>query len=337
MNFFLTNTRIKKDINSNIITPLSGVGWLYLGIKRYSIFLIFIMSYLLPAAQSNIRLSNYWGDMHYISPASIYDKYDAVFSMAARKQWLGVHGAPTTLFASGTTYLEKYRIQLGLSLIQDKIGYITTNNLNFSYGYAIMLKQDWQLHLGVGVNYQSLKNDFSSIRVVDMTDDIIYQGLEPRSLLNADFGSEVTNENFKIGFASQNLISLFQMNPLQTNTNFVYGKYYQNSNNIVNFGAGICGIQYADIYQMEFSVTSYFKYKDNNGLTNKSDLFDIGLFYRTQSELGLVLGINITDAIHASYSYDYHFGAIRLGSYGTNEIMITYNLNRKPKCHNCWY
>jgi len=306
--------------------------------KKTFILLLYIALSLILVAQSNIRLNNYWGDMHFINPASIYDKYDAVFSMAARKQWLGIKGAPTTFFASGTTYLESSHTQLGLSLIQDKVGYTSISNVNLSYGYAIMFKYDWQLHLGLAGNYQSLTYDLASINIMDGTDQTAYNGLQPKKGFNADIGAEITNKSLRIGVVSQNLLSLFpSMNALQTNTNYIYARYYQNMNGIVNIGGGICGIQYANIYQMEFNLTSYFKFKQNNGLTDKPDLFDIGLFYRTKSELGMILGFNLSESLHVSYSYDYHFGSISLGSFGTNEIMITYNLMRKPVCHNCWY
>lgn len=306
--------------------------------RKTFILLIYIALSFLGVAQSNIRLNNYWGDLHSINPASIYDKYDAVFSLAARKQWIGIQGAPTTLFASGTTYLENYHTQLGLSLIQDKIGYTSISNINFSYGYAIMFKYDWQLHFGLAGNYQSLSYDFASINVIDQTDGSAYLGLQPQSGFNADIGAEITNKSLRIGMASQNLLSLSpSMNAFQTNTNYIYARYYQNTNGIVNFGGGVCGIQYANIYQMEFNLTSYFKFKQNNGLTDKPDLFDIGLFYRTKSELGMILGFNLSESLHVSYSYDYHFGSISFGSFGTNEIKISYNLKKKPVCHNCWY
>jgi len=306
--------------------------------KRICILLIYIAFTFLVVAQSNIRLNNYWGDMHLINPASIYDKYDAEFIIAARKQWLGIQGAPTTFFASGTTYFENFHTQLGLSLTQDKVGYTSISNANLSYGYAIMFQQNWQLHLGIAANFQLLNYDIHSINVFDNTDNNLYQGLQSKNAFNADIGAEVTNEFFRIGVVSQNMLSLFpSTNPIQTNTNYMYARYYQNTNGIMNFGGGVCAIQYADIYQMEFNLTSYFKFKQNNGLTEKPDLFDIGLFYRTKSELGMILGFNLSESLHVSYSYDYHFGSISLGSFGTNEIMITYNLKKKPICHNCWY
>lgn len=305
--------------------------------KVYSLILFIVLAFSI-AAQSNIRLNNYWGDLHSLNPASIYDKYAAVFSMAVRKQWAGIQGAPTTIFASGTTYLENYHTQLGLSLIQDKAGYTSLSNINLSYGYAIMFKYDWQLHLGLAANYQSLMYDFSSLNLADGTDGEAFVGLQPRNGFNADIGAEVSNDFFRIGVASQNLVSLvLPKNTFQTNTNYLYARYYQNTNNIVNLGGGICGIQYSNIYQLEFNITSYFKFKMDNGLTYKPDLFDIGLFYRTQSELGMILGFNLSESFHVSYSYDYHFGSLSLGSFGTNEIKISYNLMRKPVCHNCWY
>ncbi len=304
--------------------------------KKLLIALIFNVFVFSSIAQSNIRLDNFWGNINLINPAAVYDKYEAVFNIAARKQWLGVQGAPTTFLASGSTYLEDYHTQLGLSMIQDKVGYTSVSNVNLSYGYAATLNYDWQLHLGFGVNYQSLSYDMSTIP--GENDPIINQGLVPRSLFNADIGAELTNKFLRIGVASQNLLSLFQTNrPLQMNTNFIYARFYENSNNVINFGGGVCGIQYADIYQVEFNLTTYFKFKQDNGLSYKPDLFDVGLFYRTQSELGMILGFNLSEAIHISYSYNYHLGAISLGSYGTNELMITYNLMKKPVCHNCWY
>lgn len=289
-------------------------------------------------AQSNIRLNNYWENMQYINPASVYDKYLAVFSMAARKQWLGIDGAPTTFFGAGSVYLEDYHTQLALNVFQDKIGYTYTTNANFSYAYVMSLNYNWQLHLGAGIDYQAFYYDLSMVNLSSALDNVPAENLTSASRLNADVGIELSGQHWKMGAASQNILSLIPSDrPLQTNTNFAYVKYNQASSNIVNFGAGICGIQYSNMLQAEASITTFFKFDQYNGLTDKPDLFSIGFFYRTGSQTGFIFGLNITDAIHISYSYDYHFGGIRYGSFGTNEVILTYNLKKKPVCHNCWY
>jgi len=306
--------------------------------KKLFYILVFLCITIPAISQSNIRLNNFWGNTNYINPASIYDKYKAVFSIAAQKQWAGIEGSPTTFFASGTTYLEKYHTQLGASLVQSTLGYTSITNLNVAYAYALVLRDDWQVHMGLGGNYQSVAYDLSKVCLETDIDNIATQKLVASGRFNVDMGAELSNKTFKVGVASQNLLSLFPSDiQLQTNTNFIYAKYHNETNSIVNLGAGICGIQYANLYQMEFNITGYFKNFQNNGLTDKPDLFDLGMFYRTGGEAGLIFGINITDAIHLSYTYDYHFGGIRFGSFGTNELLITFNIRREPMCHNCWY
>jgi len=304
--------------------------------KAFFLLILNLLSLLL-VAQSDIRLNNYWVNSQYINPATVYDKYQAVFSMAARKQWAGFPGAPQTFFASGTTYLENYHTQLGLVVVQDQIGYTSTTTVDLTYAYAIAFQHDWQLHLGLGGNIQSLNYDLSKVNLFDGSDPAVFDRLKSEMNFNADIGVEVTNKSFKIGVASQNIFSIFSsVNSHQVNTNFLYGRYRELSNNMINMGYGICGIQYSNLYQAEINVTSYFKIPNRSGLTDQSDLFDLGLFYRSRSEAGLIFGFDISEAIHLSYSYDYHFGGISLRSYGTNEIMLTYNLTREPICHNCW-
>lgn len=307
--------------------------------KKLILLLILILSMCFRVVgQSNIRLNNYWANALNVNPAAIYDKYKAVFSVAANKHWVGFPGSPVTYLGTATTYLEDYNTQLGFKLTQDKVGYTSSTNVNLSYGYAIMFNYDWQLHLGLAGSYQRTAYDISKVNMAEFDPDIM-RYLESQNNFNSDIGMEVTNKSVRFGFASQNIFSLFspETNRVQANTNFAYAKYRQFGNSIVNFGAGVSGIQYANIYQMELNLTSYFKFSHKSGLLEQPDLFDIGLFYRTKSEVGLILGINITESVHLSYSYDFHMGGIRKRSYGTNEFVLTYNLNRKYICRNCWY
>ncbi|MDR3651374.1 MAG: PorP/SprF family type IX secretion system membrane protein [Paludibacter sp.] len=306
--------------------------------KKFIFLFLFIPITFFSIAQSNIRLDNYWGNTQYINPATVYDKYQAVFSMAARNQWSGIKGAPVTYFVSGSTYIDNLNMQLGLIALQDKIGYTSLTNIDFTYAYALKLEQDWQLHFGLGVNYQKLSYDISQVTLSSYNDPSAYQGLLSTSNYNADFGFEVTNKSLKIGAASQNLFSIMAKNhQYQTNTNFLYAKYRKYNDDNINWGFGVCGIQYSNIYQAEFNVTSYFKIDQFSRFNDKSILFDLGLFYRTESEIGAIIGFNISESIRLSYSYDYNFGSLSHGSMGTNELIITYNLIKEPSCHNCWY
>jgi len=307
--------------------------------QKFILTVCFAALTTLLVAQSNIRLSNYWGNMYFLTPAAIYDKYAAVFSVAAKKQWVGIEGSPATLFASGTKFNEESNTQIGFNFVQDKVGYTSISNLQLSYGFALQLDYIWQLHFGLGGNYQYMNYDPSQMILEDNSDNAFALSLmKGKSTFDADFGFEFTTKSLKIGAVSQNLFDAFAIDKrLQSNTNLVYIRYREMNQSPVNIGAGVCAIQIGNIYQLEFNTSAYFKFEEKTGYGYEPQILDVGLFYRTASEVGLNFGFNISKELHVSYSYDYHFGSIRLGSFGTNEIMLTYHIPTKCKCHNMWY
>jgi len=300
--------------------------------KKTVCFLILNVLILSMIAQSNIRLNNYWDKTYFINPASINDLSLAEFNMAVRKQWVGFPGAPSTLFATATTYLEDLHTQFGLKVVQDKIGYTNTTAIDLSYAYSMQLQSDWQLHLGLAVCYQNLSYDMSSVIFPTADDPTVYERLLNENNFNSHLGAELTNHFWKFGASSQNIFSLFSnINKQFPNINTLYGMYRQNSHDYVNMGYGVSGIQYGNLYQMEFNLTSYFR------ITPKTDAFQVGLFYRTWNEMGAIFGIDLTKAFHLSYSYDFNVGGISRSSVGTQEVILTYKLPKEWKCKNCWY
>ena len=107
--------------------------------------------------------------------------------------------------------------------------------------------------------------------------------------------------------------------------------YHQRSDNFINLGYGVSGIQYGNLYQMEFNFSSYFR------IAPGTDALQLGAFYRTWSEMGAIVGIDLSKTIHLSYSYDFNVGGISRSSIGTQELMLTYKLPKEWKCKNCWY
>jgi len=299
---------------------------------KKTIFLIaFNVICLLGLAQSNIRLNNFWEYTNYINPAYINEDYFAEFSTAARKQWLNLPGSPTTFYASGTTYIEKWHTQFGLKLTQDKIGFTSTSDIDLSYAYALKINREWRLHLGLAVSYQMLSYDLTEMNLPTIIyDPAAYEGLLSENNFNSDLGIELTNKSWKFGASSQNVFSLLsKINKQYTNTNFLYAMYHQNTEELINLGFGVCGIQYGNLYQMEFNMTSYFK------LSKDQDQFHVGMFYRTRNEIGAILGLNLSNLIGLSYSYDFILGGISRSSIGTHELILSYKLNKIIKCLNC--
>ena len=75
-----------------------------------------------------------------------------------RNQWAGLDGAPTTQTLSINTPLRDDRIGLGLSFVNDKVGYERTNYLYADFSYSIKLNEKLTASFGLkaGASYFDL-------------------------------------------------------------------------------------------------------------------------------------------------------------------------------------
>jgi len=301
--------------------------------KKTVILIICNLLTIVIIAQSNIRFNNDWNKTYFINPASINDQYLAEFNMAIRHQWVGFEGAPKTLFISGALNLDNlYKTQIGLKVLQDKIGFTSTTDIGLTYAYSILAESNWRMNLGLGLNFQSLGYDVSEIFSPTPSDPVVLTRLLRENNINADLGFELTNKIWRLGISSQNMFSLFsQINKLFINTNYIYAIHRDYDHGFMNLGYGICGIQYANLYQMEFNLTGYFK------STAETDPFQLSLTYRTWSEIGALFGFDLSRNLWLSYSFDYNLSGISRSSFGTHELMLTFRLDKSYKCRNCWY
>jgi len=298
--------------------------------KKVVFFFLFMLLFQLGFAQSSIRINNFLENPYYINPAAIDDDYAAVFSVAARKQWFGLSGSPSTFFASGTRYLDNMQTQFGLKVYADQIGYTHISNISFSYAYSVVLDPDWRLHLGLAASFQNLSYDLSQVNPETLDDQAFLTHLLKQNNYNCDLGAQLTNKTLTLGMSGLNIFSIFfNENKLQTNANFLYAKYRKKTNQAIDMQYGVSAIQYGSALQMEFSLTSYFKYYQ------QPDIFQAGLFYRTRNDMGVLLGLNLGESVHLWYSYDFNVGGIRTSLVGTHELMLVFKLDKRPDCLHC--
>ncbi len=294
-------------------------------------FLILILHEM--QSQSHIRLNNFWNNGFSINPAAINDSYRNSVTVATRKQWLNFPGSPTAVFASGTMYLEDYYTQLGFKIMTERKGYTQATDINLAYAYALSVSNDFVINMGFSGSYQNFAYDRNMISFADDENNAsIYENLLFKNSFNANLGVEFVSNAVKLGYCTQNVFSIFSAeNQLNLNTNILYLFYKQQSANVVNFGLGASAFQYSDFFQAELNGSMFYK-RDA-----ESNELQLGVFYRTMYELGAIAGIDF-GKLKISYSFDYNLGQVFNHSYGTHEIMFTYNFKPSRHCKTCrWY
>ena len=299
--------------------------------RRFFIMILINAVTITLFAQSDVRLNNYWWRPSIFNPAHMSKDYLAEFDMAYRNQWTLFPGAPKTLYASAAYYIEDLHTKIAVRALQDKIGYTSSTDVDLIYSYATKIAYYWRVQMGMALSYQNQSYDISKIDSQTPTDPALLNLLVNEHRLNADVGFEITDNTWLFGYAGQNLASIFRKeNTRFLNTNIIYGMYKHPVNEKIDFSYGLSGIQTKNVYQMEFQFTSYF-----NVVPDKT-AFQVGAFYRTPNEMGVMFGIDLGKNLRLFYNYDYNVGGISRRSIGSHEIMLTYSLEKVYKC-NCWY
>jgi hypothetical protein len=199
-----------------------------------------------------------------------------------------------------------------------------------AYAYALSVSNDFVINMGFSGSYQNFAYDRNMISFADDENNAsIYENLLFKNSFNATLGAELAYKALKLGYCSQNVFSIFSTeNQLNLNTNMLYLFYKQQTANPVNFGLGASAFQYSDFFQVELNGSMFYK------ADAESNELQLGLFYRTMYEIGAIAGIDF-GKLKISYSFDYNLGQVFNHSYGTHEILFTYNFKPSRHCKTC--
>lgn len=290
--------------------------------------------------------SFYWENPYSINPASIRPDDAAFFTLSGRKQWEGIDGAPTTLWATGVYYWEDYRMQGGVKIMGDKIGYVSTFDVSVSYAYSLRLSRESYLNMGLSAIYQSQSVDRGEVAFEEENEEIQeHWFFENRQQWNTSLGMEYGYDGLVVvGVSCQNLFSfLKEEEAVFGGINYVYGRYrtrylgrsfeqgrYRTRSIERSFDveAGVCLRQYKHDFQVDGMISLYVN------RNTQREKFQFSLLGRSVGEVGVLAGVKLPSELKFLFSYDYNFGSLQRFSRGSFEVMVSYPIKhrRDKKC-----
>ncbi len=256
--------------------------------------------------------------------------------MSARKQWIGLSGSPSTFFGTAVYYIEKQRAQIGLKVLNDKIGYLNTLDVSLSYAYTLAFRYSF-LNMGLSLSYQLQDLDRGEVAMENWNDPALAVLPKERKMWNAGLGAEyIFNRSLRVGISCQNLFSFLKKDDaIFGATNYLYGRYrtrllgrlyrptpYLTTASPTTYDVefGLCLKQYKNNFQVDAVVSLYL-----NRNTQK-EKFQFSLLGRSIGELGVMAGVKLISEMKILCSYDYNFRSLKGNTKGTFEVIITYPL-----------
>lgn len=294
-------------------------------IKTYFLFILLLLPFL-SISQQLPQFNQYMFNTISINPAYAGTREKLNVTFLNRNQWVGLEGAPVTQTLTMDMAVSGTNLGVGLSFIQDKLGYEQTTYLYADFSYYIKLNMDYILSFGLKAGFSKYDLDPELLSIQDRFLDNIFNKMKP----NFGAGIYLRNDDLFIGLSSPRLVSYNNDTTLEYKS-IERASYYLNGGYLLEFTP-----------QLIFKPTFLLKY--TNGAPLSLDLTAnflineklwLGAAYRLNDAIGGLVSIQATNAMRFGYSYEFNTSDIRPYTSGSHEVFISYEFEfPRPRC-NC--
>ncbi|MCW5520007.1 type IX secretion system membrane protein PorP/SprF [Aureitalea sp. L0-47] len=294
--------------------------------------IVFVMLALITLQQAygqqTPQFSQYMYNTISINPAYAGSKEVLVVNLLNRNQWMGVDGAPVTQTLSAHSGIPGSNLGVGLSIVNDKLGFERTTYIYSDVSYKLNLDHydEYKLTFGIKAGFRKYSLDEELLNDPGSMNDPF--------LMNADFnwdpnvgvGVYFRGESFYLGVSAPRLLTYrgsSEYFSLERIAYYVNGGYVMDLNpNLVFKPAFI--VKYTNGAPISFDMSAMFLINEN---------FWLGGSYRFNDSFGALVNFKVARGVNVGYAYDYVTSGLNTATWGSHELMLNFEfLWPKPRC-----
>jgi type IX secretion system PorP/SprF family membrane protein len=240
-----------------------------------------------------------------------------------RTQWVMVEGAPVSKSFSCNGPLKNKKINLGVTIENDRYAVFDHTLANLQYAYRVKFK-DGKLALGLQAGINSTRTNWNRIVVTEGNDPLYQVGPTRTLAFIAGTGIYFSNDKLYLGVSSPLLFNntLTKFAPLNLNSGYLFGMSadFKVKPSVM--------IRYVLHSPLSVNVASTFYYREIAG---------VGIGYTSNEALMTFIDLRINDQLRVGYGYESHLNQLNTWLGGSHEIMLRYLLSYKVKAVSARY
>lgn len=272
-------------------------------------------------AQQDPQYTQYMYNMNVINPAYAGTKEHFTFGLLYRKQWVDIEDAPTSFTFYGEGPAGK-NVGVGLSVIADKIGPITEQNVYGDVAYRLKLGENSNLSFGIKAGATFQKVDFSKIipTLPDPAEGIFGKNSND---VTANIGTGVFyyTDKYYASFSIPNLIKSAHLDYDGKKYGSDVSHYFLTAGYVFDLNPNL-KFKPSFLLKSAFNVPSSLDVSANFLYQEK---LEIGATYRLQDSFGLLVNFNVTPDLRIGYAYDHIVSDLNITTSSSHEIIILYD------------
>jgi type IX secretion system PorP/SprF family membrane protein len=279
-------------------------------------------------AQQDPMVSQYMFNGLYLNPAyaGSHDYWTSTLSF--RDQWVGFDGAPFTGIAAVDGPIKTKNMGLGMILMHDRIGVTKQNTAMFNYAYELKTSATSKLAFGINAGISQFSANLTQLLIWDTQDQVFQNDLTSKILPRMGLGMYYFGEKHYIGLSVPTLIAYQKGMDFSidlSKSSFLRRHYLLTAGYVFDTDKDIkikpsVLLKYVNNAPLEADINLSTVYKNT---------YWVGLSYRTNDAVVVLLEYQTNSHFRIGYAYDVTVSKLRHYSQGSHEIMIGIDLGKE--------
>ncbi len=272
-------------------------------------------------AQQLPQFTQYMFNTISVNPAYAGSRETLNVTALHRNQWTGIDGNPRTSTLSIHAPLRNDRIGLGMSYINDRLGFESTNYVYGDFSYTVPVSMAASLSFG-------LKAGFTNYRLeTPDPNDIFFNSEFNNWSPNMGAGVYLTSDLWYVGVSAPRIFSTDlnkgEFEALERNSYYAIGGLVVDLSQQVKFKPTVL-TKFTNGAPASYDFTASFLFNEKLWL---------GASYRVNDAdgFGALLDFQISQDVRIGYAYDLPIGDVRPYTTGTHEVILIYEVGFPKK------
>ena len=302
-------------------------------LSKYISITIFLLSVTAAFSQQLPQFTQYMFNTISINPAYAGSRETLSVIGLHRSQWVGLEGGPETQTLSVHTPLRNEKMGVGISFVNDKLGYENFSYLYADYSYTIKTSETTKLAFGMkgGLTHYTL--DEALLNDPSVVNDPFFNDVSNRWSPNAGAGLYLHSQRWYVGLSAPRILNTdynkgrngtLDYIALERVSYYLTGGYVFNLNETTKLKPSVL-LKATNGAPLSFDVSANFLFNET---------FWIGGGYRVDqntSAIGAIADFQISKQLRVGYAYEYPFSDLSAYTSGTHEILLMFEVFKSKR------
>lgn len=294
---------------------------------KFNIIALILFSCWTGVAQQLPQFTQYMYNTISINPAYAGSRETLSVVGLHRSQWVGLEGGPQTQTLSVHAPMRNERVGLGLSFINDELGYQQFSYLYGDFSYTIPTGEKSKLAFGIKAGFTSYSLD-AAFQQSQINDQVIF-GFEDRWKPNIGTGVYWHSQKWYLGLSAPRLLNTDYTGDAEfaalerISYYFTGGLVFDLSENTKLKPAML--LKATNGAPLSFDLTANFLFHEKLWL---------GAGYRINESAAAIGGLadfQVSKQLRIGYAYEYPISDIRAYTSGTHEILLMFEIFKSKR------